>query len=439
MTAVSPSFWLHPAPTPGPPLTDHIKADVVIIGAGYMGLSCALELQRRGVEAVVVEAEYAGFGASGRNAGQLTPTIGKDLPSVFRAYGRETGGALARLADEAVEFTESVIESRGIECDYVPSGTVVAGLHPGQEKKLKQACSDGIELGAQLEWLTTEQMDERDLPKFIACGYREKRGGVMNPGKYVRGLHDAVVEAGIQLYEQSPVTKIEETGERVRVHTAGGSVEAGSALLATNAYGPVMGFLRRLILPLTVAMIATELLTDEQKARVGWSGGEGIYTAHESLESYRWTADGRIAFGSRPVRYRWQTKIPVDDDPRHFANVERQFRMRFPELPEVGFEYHWAGPLAFPLNFLPSMGRVRGRKHLHYAIGCVGHGLAMSSHLGTLAASMVIGESEGPAVLSERRKAPLPPEPILWGAVHTIAGMLNTIDRRTDKKAQPRA
>lgn len=438
MSATLPSFWLHPAPAPGPPLSADQRAEVVIVGAGYMGLSCALELARRGVEAVVLERDYAGFGASGRNAGQLTPTIGKDLPSVLRSYGRETGGALARLADEAVEFTEGVIEDRAIDCDYVASGTVVASLHPGQEAKLKKAAAAGIELGAQLEWLTTDDLDQRDLPAFIACGYREKRGGVLNPGKYVRGLREAAVAAGVMLYEQSPVSSIEQRGERVIVRTDKGEVSAGSCLIATNAYGPALGYLRRLVLPISVSMIATAPLTDEQKARVGWSGGEGIYTAHESLESYRWTADGRIAFGSRPVRYRSKVKIPADDDPTHFRKVERQFRARFPELSDVEFEHHWSGPLAMPLNFLPSMGRAGNGANTYYAIGCVGHGVAMTSHLGTLAAGMVLGEGDGPAVLAARRRLPLPPEPFAWLAVRAIAGTLNTIDRLTDRRAQPR-
>lgn len=403
-----------------------------------MGLSCALEVARRGVDVVIVERDYAGFGASGRNAGQLTPTIGKDLPSVLRSFGRETGGALARLADEAVAFTEAVIADRGIGCDYVPSGTVVAGLHPGQEKKLKKAAAAGIELGAELEWLTREQLDERDLPAFIACGYREKRGGVLDPGKYVRGLRDAVIAAGVPIYEQSPVTAVEQQGDRVLVRTERGELDAGACLLATNAYGPALGFLRRLILPISVSMIATAPLTDAQHARVGWSGGEGIYTAHESLESYRWTADRRIAFGSRPIRYRSATKIPKDDDPRHFARVERQFRARFPELHDVEFEHHWSGPLAFPFNFLPSMGRAGRGDNVYYAMGCVGHGVAMTSHLGTLAAGMVLGESDGPEVLSARRRIPLPPEPLLWLSVHAIAGTLNTMDRVTDRRAKPR-
>ena len=130
--ARAPSLWLDPAPDPGPPLEGAVEADVVVIGAGYTGLWTALALRERGADVVVLERDYAGFGASGRNAGHLTPTIGKDLPTLLRLYGRERGGALVRFAEAAVEHVESAISERGIDCDYVPAGNVLAGVHPGQ-------------------------------------------------------------------------------------------------------------------------------------------------------------------------------------------------------------------------------------------------------------------------------------------------------------------
>lgn len=438
MTATVPSYWLDPPPQPDEPLEGRHEAEVVIVGAGYTGLSAAIALAERGVSVTVVEQEYAGYGASGRNAGHLTPTIGKDLPSVLKAFGRETGGALARLADEAVEHTEATIADRGIDCDYQPTGNVVAGLHPRQEKKLRRAAAAGIELGAQLQWLSTEELDARGLPAFVACGYFEQRGGVLHPGKYVRGLRDAAIGAGATIYERSAVTAVEENGDTVIVRCDRGEVSAKTCLLATNAYSRSLGYLRRLILPLRVGLVITQPLTAAQRERVGWPGEEGVYTAHESLESYRITADGRISFGSRPIRYHLGGRVGPDDSPRHFAKIKRNFRRRFPEIEDVEFDHEWSGPLAFPFNFLPSMGRAGRGERIFYSMGCVGHGLAMSSHLGTLAAGMLLGENDGPEVLANRRKLPLPPEPLLWASVHAIAGTLNAIDRVTDMRARPR-
>ena len=136
-----PSLWLDPAPEPGAPLEGDVSCDCVVIGAGYTGLSAALARAEAGAVVVVLERDYAGFGASGRNAGHLTPTIGKDLPTLLRLYGRERGGALVRLAEEAVEHVEATIADRGIGCDYEPSGNVLAGIHPGHAPILEKAAN----------------------------------------------------------------------------------------------------------------------------------------------------------------------------------------------------------------------------------------------------------------------------------------------------------
>ena len=185
--ARAPSLWLEPPPASGPPLEGTVDADVVVIGAGFTGLWTALALRERGADVVVLERDYAGFGASGRNAGHLTPTIGKDLPTLLRLYGRERGGALVRFAETAVEHVESAISERGIDCDYVPAGNVLAGVHPGQRPRLEKVAGAARQLGGAMRMLDPSELAERGLPRCVACGYLEERGGVLHPGKYVRG------------------------------------------------------------------------------------------------------------------------------------------------------------------------------------------------------------------------------------------------------------
>jgi gamma-glutamylputrescine oxidase len=437
MTARAPSLWLDPPPDPGPPLEGDVEADVVVIGAGYTGLWTALALRDRGADVVVLERDYAGFGASGRNAGHLTPTIGKDLPTLLRFYGRERAGALVRFAETAVGHVESAISDRGLDCDYVPAGNVLAGVHPGQRRVLEKAAAAAGQVGAAMRMLDPSELAERGLPRCVACGYLEERGGVLQPGRYVRALRERAVEAGARLWESSPVDAIAD-GPRVRVETPRGSASAPICVLATNAYTPRLGRLRSAVAPLHVSLFATAPLTPEQRERVGWVGGEGIYTAHEVLESYRLTADGRIVGGSRHVRLPYGGRALPDHDPTTFAALDAMFRARFPELPDVAVERCWSGPIALTADFLPAIGRGGRSDNVLFGIGYNGHGIAQASYVGTLLAKMAGGEDPGHPELLRRRRLPMPPEPLRWLGVRGILAALGLLDRRTDRRARPR-
>ncbi len=435
--ARAPSLWLDPPPASGPPLEGTVDADVVVIGAGFTGLWTALALRERGADVVVLERDYAGFGASGRNAGHLTPTIGKDLPTLLRLYGRERGGALVRFAETAVEHVESAISERGIDCDYVPAGNVLAGVHPGQHPRLEKVAGAATQLGGAMRMLNPSELAERGLPRCVACGYLEERGGVLHPGKYVRALREHAIESGARLHESTQVDAIAD-GPRVRVETPRGSASAPVCVIATNAYTPRLGRLRSAVAPLHVSLFATEPLSDEQRERVGWAGGEGIYTAHEVLESYRLTADGRIVGGSRHVRWSYGGRALPDEDPAIFAALEAMFRARFPELAEVAVERCWSGPIAMTLDFLPAIGRGGRHDNVLFGIGYNGHGVAQASYVGTLLAKMASGEDPGHPELLGRRRLPMPPEPLrsLWA--RGILAALRALDLRTDRRAQPR-
>jgi glycine/D-amino acid oxidase-like deaminating enzyme len=209
-------------------------------------------------------------------------------------------------------------------------------------------------------------------------------------------------------------------------------------VVATNAYTPRLGRLRSAVAPLHVSLFATEPLTDEQRERVGWSGGEGVYTAHEVLESYRLTADGRIVGGSRHVRWSYGGRTLPDDDAEIFAALEAMFRARFPELADVAVERCWSGPIAMTLDFLPAVGRSGRHDNVLFGIGYNGHGVAQASYVGSLLAKMASGEDPGHPELLQRRRLPMPPEPLRSIWARGILGALRAVDRRTDRRAQPR-
>lgn len=428
------SIWVDPPADPCPPLAGDIDTDIAIVGGGYTGLSAALRLRELGHEVVLLEQEFCGFGASGRNAGHLTPTIGKDIFSCIRVYGEKRGLDLIRFGEDAVAFTERLIAEREIACDYRPNGNIIAGVHPGQREILARSAGLAARHGLHADFLDEAEMRARALPSAFLFGVHETGGGHLHPGKYVMGLRRAALDAGVQIYEKSPVDHIER-GKTIILRSGESGVKARRILLATNAFTPVsLGMFRSKVAPLAVSLFSTPPLSDAQLKRLGWAGGEGLYTAHESLESFRLTADRRLLGGSKYVRYGYGSSLPPADHPKTFARLETMFRARFPEIAEAGIESYWSGWIALVLDFLPICGTVKGEENIYYSMGYNGHGIAQASMMGAAMADRMAGQDSGALDVLSRRLLPLPPEPFRWLAVHGLLAFLMGKDRRLDRK-----
>ncbi len=217
------------------------------------------------------------------------------------------------------------------------------------------------------------------------------------------------------------------------LHTPGGRVRARAAILATNAYTPELGFLRHRIVRLHVYLFATAPLSATQRAAVDWRGREGIYTAHEMLESYRLTDDDRIVGGAKCVRYGYGGRALAGPDAATAALLETAFRARFPPLRDLPITHRWGGPIGFALDFLPAVGRTGRRGNIYYSAGYAGHGVALASYAGTMLTDLLLGRDGPGRALWSRRPIPLPSEPLRWLVVHGITGVLGAIDRRVDR------
>jgi gamma-glutamylputrescine oxidase len=428
------SPWLDETSERALALAGDIDVDVAIVGAGYTGLSAALELRKESRSVALLEAEFAGFGASGRNAGHLTPTIGKDLPTLTRLFGRERVRGLVHLADVAIGHVEALIREHGIDCQYEAVGNVVAAVHPRQHRNLDRAAAAAGEYGVPGEILEPAEMRARGLPASFTRGYFEPHGGILHPGRYVRGLRAAALRAGALLYEGTPVTRIEE-GSPAIVHTPRGRARVRHVVLATNAFTPGLGFLRSSVLPLYVQLFRTAPLDEARMNAVDWRGRQGIYTAHEMLESYRLTRDNRIVGGAKYVRYGYGGEVFAAPDRNLATRLEEVFRARFPELGDLAVTDHWGGPIGFALDFLPVVGRAAKSPNLLYSVAYAGHGLAQASYAGRMIADLLL-ERDGPGhALWTRRSLPLPPEPLRWLVVRGLTAFFAGIDRRVDRRA----
>jgi glycine/D-amino acid oxidase-like deaminating enzyme len=433
------SPWVELPTDVQPTLVGETRADVAIIGGGYLGLSTALALRERGADVVLLEQQFCGFGASGRNAGHLTPTIGKDAATLRRFFGAERAARLMGFAERAVEHTERMIERHAIDCDYRPVGNIVAGVHARQERALRRAAEAAARLGIDVAFLSRDDMRGRGIPPTFPFGVLEPRGGHLHPGKYVNGLRAAALRAGVRIHENTPVRRIEPAPVRC-VRSASGAVHAGAVVLATNAFTTAtLGALRGRIVPMRVNLFRTAPLSDAQLARLGWSGGEGIYTAHEMLESYRLAADRRVIGGAKLVQYAYGGALPPANQPRTFAALEAAFRARFPMLADVAIEAFWGGWIAMTLDFLPLCGVTGDDPSVVHGVGFNGHGLAQATAMGAMIADVIAGRPNQDVELLRRRVLPLPPEPFRWLLVHGITAVLETIDRRVDRAVAPPA
>jgi glycine/D-amino acid oxidase-like deaminating enzyme len=430
------SSYIQAAPEREPPLAGDARAEVAIVGGGLTGLSTALALRRAGVDAVVLEREFCGFGASGRNAGHLTPTIGKDLPTLLMLYGQERTTAIVRFADHCVQRTERLIAELGIDCDYAPSGNVMAVVHPKQEKRLRRAAEIAGRVGANVRFLERDEMRARGLPAAFLCGALEGAGGTLDPGKLVLGLRRAALAAGVRIHEGTRVTRIERGAEPV-LHTTGGTLRAERVVMASNAWTREIGAPGGRILPLYVTLFETEPLSDAQLAALGgWRGREGIYSAHEILESYRLTARRTIIGGSKAPRYHWGARPGAQGGPDAHCQtvIARAFRERFPALASLPIARYWGGWIAMTLSFLPSIGaHARGGRHWH-ALGYNGHGIAQASAVGEILAEGITGRDSEWGRLFAKSAPTLPPEPFLWLTARGLLALFGAIDRVTDRQ-----
>lgn len=415
---------------------------MAIVGAGLTGLWTALFLKELdpGAEVAVLERETAAHGASGRNAGMLSETVDHGHGLAIQHFGEAEARRLAALGERNVEEMLGWLAARGIDCDYEPTGRLVAALTDGQAEEGRRAVAVATRLGLEgHEWLDRPGFRARIDSELYLGGVRIRGGGILDPVKLVDGLRREAERLGVRVYERSPVERLRPHGAGVRLDTPAGSVRARRAVLGTSAYTHrLLPRVRHRFIPLYDYILVSEPLTPAQRGAIGWQGREGVTDGRSFFNYYRLTRDDRILWGtSEAAYYRGNRVDPAcDHSPVHYDALRASFHRHFPALASLRFPYAWGGPICSTTRLTPFFGRAMAGR-VHYGLGYTGHGLGTTRLAGRILAHRALdrGCELLDLALVRRQPIPFPPEPLRAWAV---AGVTRAL-RRVDAGARPSA
>ncbi|MFG2446607.1 NAD(P)/FAD-dependent oxidoreductase [Nocardia fluminea] len=420
--------WVDPPTDIRPPLTENFTCSVAVIGGGLAGMATALRLAEHGVDAVLLESDFCGHGAGSRNAGQLASAPGGDI-QLLDLLHRKRMPAIIQLTENAAGHVESLIERLGIDCDYEATGNVFAAVSRGQLGRTQRIAKILRRAGAQVEEGTARELG---IPHGFLGGMREINGGIMNPGKLLRGLRGAVLASPVRVFEQSKVIDIVRDSGGVTVDTPGGMIRAQKVVLATNAYAGEWDITpKRLSSPMWVTEVETEPIAPERLAALGWTSRSGLITQHNIMENYRLTARDTIVFGVRQIECAASYPLPErHPDPAVVADLARAFARRFPTLADVSIDHAWGGWIGITSTWLPVAGTIGD--NVYYSLACNGHGLAQATYVGSL-----IGDRIATGITPEDLRTIWVDEPKFGRTVPMITGRLGlraawTADRFND-------
>ena len=375
------SLWHATAPAPPltAPLEGEQRADVAVIGAGYTGLACALALAEGGARVAVLEAGEIGQGASGRNNGQVIPTLSRVDPDALAA---RAGERFAQLVCDSARLTFDLIARHGMRCEAVQSGWVQPVHTPGRMRLAEARAAAWGRRGAPVEVLDRAGVERITGSAFWHGGWQNASGGKLNALAYCRELARAAIARGAHVHTHSAVQSIARAGSLWRAATGRGGVRAGRVVIATHAYsGALWPGLARSVFPVTSYQMATAPLPHQARTSV-LPFDHACSDTHGDLHFFRWDAQGRLVTGGALVLpWRWRARLA--------RRIGERVARVFPQLGVPRFEFQWHGRLGMTLDALP---------HVHELapgvlawLGCNGRGLALASAIGGELARACLG------------------------------------------------
>ncbi len=387
----------HPSPK-RPALEGHETADVGVVGAGFSGLSTAVHLAERGYAVTVLEAARVGWGASGRNGGQLINGYSRDLDVIEKRYGEAAARALGAMAFEGAGIIRELVERYAIDCD-LRRGGVFAAFNRRQLRELDKQKAEWEAYGHdRLELLDPESIRKHVTTDLYVGGLYDGWSGHVHPLNLALGEAAALEALGGTIHEHSVVTRVE-SGDPPVVHTANASVRARHVVLCGNAYlGDAVPALRDRVMPVSTQMIATEALDPATIERL-FPTGICVEDCNYILDYYRPSADNRILFGGGTI----YGGVTPDDI---MGKLRPHLARTFPELADARIDYAWSGNFALTLTRIPHMGRLGDS--VYFTHGYSGHGVTTTHLAGRLIAEAIDGASDRFETFASLRNYPFP-------------------------------
>ncbi|MEO9336635.1 FAD-binding oxidoreductase [Mesorhizobium sp. SB112] len=437
------SFWyadIGGVPGYRPALPGDMEADVCIVGAGYTGLWTAYYLKKAdpSIRVVIVEKEFAGFGASGRNGGWLSGGFGWSREKYLKTSTRGGVIDMQRAMYSSVDEVISVTEAEGIDADIRRVDNITVATNKPQLDRAREEFEHAKAWefpSERISFLSAEEARSRIAVKNVQGAFVMKGVARVQPAKLVRGLAEAVERLGVPIYEQTTVIGL----EKGKVTTNRGTVRAPTIIRATEGFTAGIPGNERLWLPLNSAQIITEPVPQELWDEIGWEGHELLGDAAHAYCYAQRTREGRITMGGRGVPYRYGSKTDVRGQTQQ-ATIEKLHAILtrlLPQTKHLRIDHAWCGVLGVPRDWCTTAGLDR-ESGIGWAGGYVGLGVSSSNLSGRTLRDLILGRDTELTRLPwvNRQVSKWEPEPLRWLGVHSMYQLYRIADEREEAGLQ---